>query len=144
MRATNLVLMILAIAAAFPGSAFCVDPDWVLLDESDESGFFLDRNGTSKVREGMVQVRTRIVYTEVGKKEALKVLRALPEPEKLYESRYMYEIDCNEREGRLVAASHFDKSGSILKSTDLDPVTVREYLPPDTRMGLVANQACSQ
>lgn len=144
MRATNLVLLFLATVVAFPTSALCVDPDWALLDENQESGFFYDRNGTSRVREGMIRVRTRIIYTESGKKEALKVLKGLPEPARLFESRYMYEIDCAEKEGRLVAATHFDKNGSILKSTDLESVTFPEYLPPDTRMGIVANEACSR
>lgn len=133
----------LAIGALLALPALCADPNWMLLDDGDESSFFYDRNGTGKVRDGMVQVRTRVVYTEEGKKEALKVLTGLPEPAKLYESRYMYEIDCVEKEGRLLAATHFDAKGGILRSTDLTAVTVPEYLPPGSRMALVAEEACA-
>lgn len=124
-------------------AAYALDPDWALMDENPDSGFFFDRNGTTKVREGVVQVRTRVVYTEKGKKEALKMLGGMPEPQKLYESRYMYQIDCTEKQARLMSATHFDKSGAILKSSDLSSFSQWEYLPPGSRMIMIANQACA-
>jgi len=134
----------LAMTFALAPSAFCAEPDWFLLDENTESSFFYDRSGTSKPREGVVRVRTRVVYTEQGKAEAVKALGEMPESAKLYESRYIYDIDCLEREARLLAVTHFDKSGGILKSTDLEPFTEWEYLPPMSRMAVVANEACGQ
>lgn len=144
MRLKTLALLLLATGLSLPPAAICAAPDWIVLDENKESSFFYDKNGTTQVREGVVQVRTRVVYTKLGKKEAVKVLKELPEPARLYESRYIHEIDCNEQEGRLLAATHFDQKGAILRGTDLEPVTVMEYLPPGTRMSLIANEACGR
>lgn len=136
--------LLLAVSVPLAPPAFCAEPDWILLDENRESSFFYDRSGTTSPREDVVQARTRVVYTELGRKEALKVLGVMPEPEKLYESRYMYEIDCTEREGRLLAVTHLDKEGRILKSADLGSLAPSEYLPPGSRLAVVASQACSQ
>jgi len=144
LRFIGLAVLYIAIGLPLAPSAFCADPDWFLLDESQDSSFFYDRSGTTKPKEGVVRVRTRVVYTEQGKAEAVKALGAVPEAAKLYESRYIYDIDCAEREARLLAASHFDKSGGILKTVDLSAFTDWEYLPPMTRMAVVANETCGR
>lgn len=129
-------------ATLLSGAAYCAPADWLLLDENRESSFFFDRNSVSPVREGVVRVRTRVVYSDQGRKEALKVLKGLPGDAPLYETLYSYEINCPEREGHLLASSHFDKEGAALKSSDLSAFTQWEYLPPDTRMGMLLPQAC--
>lgn len=142
MRLTFIFFSLLALIFAVASPAVAADTDWVLVDENQDSAFFYDRNGTTPARDGMIQVRTRVVYTEQGKKEALKVLHGLPEPSRLYESRYMYQIDCVEKEGRLVGVTHFDKNGAILRSSDLGDTTALEYLPPGSRMAVVAEDNC--
>lgn len=142
MKAMVCAVLVVTAALFAPLEGIGADPDWVLIDESEESSFFYDRNGITKLAERVVQVRTRVVYTELGRKEAVKVLRDLPEPNRLYESRYIHRINCPESEGRPILSTHFDSKGSILKSTDLDPVSSNEYLPPDTRMGVVVAAAC--
>ena len=125
-------------------AAFGATPDWFLLDENEDSSFFFDRSGVTALREGVLQVRTRVVYSERGRREALKVLHELANTVPLHETVYSYEINCAEREGHILAATHLDKTGGTLKSTDLSAVTQWEYLPPDTRMGLVLGQACTR
>lgn len=142
MRLPLFYFSLLALMVSVASPAMATDPDWVLVDENQDSAFFYDRNGTTPARDGMIQVRTRVVYTDQGKKEALKVLRGLPEPSRLYESRYMYRIDCVEKEGRLVGVTHFDKNGAILRSSDLDETATPEYLPPGSRMAVVADDNC--
>lgn len=144
MRRKASLLSLCALGLLWSGIAWSATADWFLLDENQESSFFVDRSGMNKVREGIIQVRTRVVYSPQGQKEAAKVLKGLPAPAALYETLYSYEINCEEREGHLLAASHFDKRGTLLKSSDLDAVTQWEYLPPDTRMGLVLQQACTR
>lgn len=134
------LILLLAVGLALPRQGFCLDPDWVLLDENEETVFFYDRDGTNRVGEDLVRVITRVVYSERGKEEALKVLKDLPAT--LHESRYMYEINCREMEGRPVSAMHFDDNGAILRSTDLDYTTKAQYLPPGSRMAVVAEDAC--
>ncbi|QWV92698.1 hypothetical protein KP004_16145 [Geomonas oryzisoli] len=135
-------LATLCAGALFSTAAWSAVPDWFLLDQNSESSFFYDKSGGNKVREGVIQVRTRIVYSEEGRKEALKMLKGLPQSAVLHETLYSYEINCEEREGHLLAASHLDSTGNILKTSDLAAVTQWQYLPADTRMGLVLQQAC--
>ncbi|WP_224963218.1 surface-adhesin E family protein [Geomonas subterranea] len=142
MRWNTFHLTLCAISLLWTAQACCAPADWYLLDENRDSSFFVDRSGINRVREGVIQVRTRVVYSDLGKNEAAKILKGLQSPAALYETLYSYEINCVEREGHLLAASHFDKGGVLLKSSDLDAATQWEYLPPDTRMGLVLQQAC--
>lgn len=134
--------VVLAIFLSLPLRGLCLDPDWVLMDQNEESTFYYDRNGTNQMGNDMVRVITRVVYSERGKEEALQVLKDLPSQDRLHESRYMYEINCQEMEGRPVSAMHFDEKGTILRSTDLGYQTEPQYLPPRSRMGLVADEAC--
>ncbi|UPU36843.1 hypothetical protein M1B72_03795 [Geomonas paludis] len=137
-----LFLATVCAGSLFANAAWCATPDWFLLDENPESSFFYDRSGGNKTSEGVIQVRTRVIYSEAGRKEAVKVLKGLPQPAMLHETLYSYEINCVEREGHLLAATHLDNNGNILKSSDLAAATQWQYLPPDTRMGLVIQQAC--
>lgn len=131
-------------AGMLAASAFAATPDWFLLDENEDSSFFYDRSGGTALREGVIQVRTRVVYSDRGRKDALEVLKELPDSAPLHETLYSYEINCAEREGHLLAATHLDKRGGTLRSTDLSAVTQWENLPPDSRMGLVLGQACTR
>lgn len=142
--ACGFAFILLALSATLAPSAFCAGPEWVLVDESTDSSFFYDKNGTSKPKEGLVRVKTRVVYTEKGKAEALKMLGTVKNLEKLYESRYLHDLNCDERESRLLEASHLDKAGASLKSTDLSPLTEWEVIVPETRMSLVFIQVCTQ
>ncbi|MBU5638236.1 hypothetical protein KOM00_16025 [Geomonas sp. Red69] len=132
----------LCAASLYSATALCAPPDWLFMDQNGQSSFYYDRNSNVTVREGVIQVRTRVVYSEEGRKEAIKLLKGMPESALLQETLYSYEIDCPEREGHLLASSHLDRNGTILKSTDLAAATQWEYLPDDTRMGRVVRQAC--
>ncbi|TGU70088.1 hypothetical protein E4633_20005 [Geomonas terrae] len=140
----KLFLLSMVAVGMMAASAFAASPDWFKLDENEDSSFFFDRSGVTPLREGVIQVRTRVVYSDQGRKDALKVLAELPDSTPLYETLYSYEINCAEREGHLLAATHLDKKGGTLRSTDLSAVTEWEEFPPDTRMGLVIVQACTR
>ncbi|WP_224985017.1 surface-adhesin E family protein [Geomonas agri] len=132
----------LCAGALYSSAAWCAAPDWFLLDQNQDSSFYYDRNGNNKVREGVIEVRTRVVYSEQGRQEALKMVKGLPQSAVLHETLYSYEINCEEHEGHLLGVSHLDSNGNILKTSDLAAATQWQYLPPDTRMGLVLQQAC--
>lgn len=136
------VFMMLTIGATLAPPAFCAAPNWFELDDNMESTFFYDRNGTTKPKEGVVRVVTRVVYSEEGKAEALKVLSKYPGMTKLFESRYVHDLDCGEKESRLLSASHLAEDGTVLRSTDLSSVTEAEAIPPETRMWYVLLEAC--
>ena len=139
----GLAFLFLTMSVPFTPSAFGAE-NWILIDQNNDSGFFYDRDSKSVPTVGVVRVTTRVIYTDQGKVEALKTLGTVQESEELYETRYIYDIDCEEREARLLASTHLDKSGGILKSTDLGIFTEWEYLLPQTRMALVAQEACGQ
>ncbi|OGU11246.1 MAG: hypothetical protein A2075_19660 [Geobacteraceae bacterium GWC2_58_44] len=136
--------MLLTMNAALAPSALCAGPEWVQLDENADSGFFYDRSATRKTDEGNFRVQTRVVYTEQGKADALKMLSSSKDLGKLYESRYVHDLNCPEKESRLLNAAHLDKDGVVLKSTDLSSFTEWEAIPPDVRMFSVLQEACSQ
>ena len=137
------VFIVLTVVAFLAPSAFCAEPDWYELDDNMESTFFFDRNGTTKPKEGVVRVVTRVVYSEEGKAEVLKVLSKYKDMSKLAESRYVHDLDCGEKESRLLTASHLAQDGVTLKSTDLSSVTEWEIIPPEARMWYVLQEACS-
>lgn len=111
-------------------------------NDNMESTFFYDKNGTTKPKEGFVRVVTRVVYSEEGKAEALKVLSKYKGMDKLFESRYVHDLDCGEKESRLLSATHLAENGASLRSTDLSAVTEPEAIPPETRMWYVLQEAC--
>jgi hypothetical protein len=137
------VALLATVAIQVP-TAFCAGPGWVFVDENEDSTFSYDKNATSKPKEGVVRVMTRVVYTEEGKKDALKLLKAPGEMSKLYESRYLHDLDCAERESHLLQVTHLDKQGATLKFTDLAKVTEWEGIPPDVRLALVFERVCTQ
>ena len=142
--ACSLAYLLPAINATLAPPAFCADPQWVVVDEDKDSSFSYDKSGTSKPKEGIVRVRTRVVYTKEGKAEALKMLTSAKNLANLYESRYLHDLDCTERESHLLGASHLDKEGVTLKQTDLAAVTEWEGIPPETRMATVFKKLCTQ
>jgi len=125
-------------------SAWCAGPDWVLLDEDNDSRFYYDRGAVKVPSEGVVQVVTRVVYTAEGKADALKILSTVKNFDKLYESRYRHELNCGKEESRLLEASHLDKEGVTLKSTDLASSTEWEEIPPYARLGMVLEKVCPE
>lgn len=133
-------LSVLSMLAALPVMA--AEGEWVLLDENQGSNFFLDKGATTKPKAGILRVRTRVVYTEQGRTEALRTLASPKNLESLFESRYVYDLDCSERESKLLEVSHLDKNGKVLKTADLSKYTDWEIIPPEARMALVAIISC--
>lgn len=144
MKLNRRVVLLLALMVLRAPAAFAAEPSWVPMDSDDSSSFYYDKNATTKPREGVVRVIARAVYTEKGKAEAVKTLGGAEGLAALYESRYVYDIDCRERQARLLAATHMDKNSGILKFSDLSSFTEWEYLPAMTRMATVAEAACGK
>jgi hypothetical protein len=125
--------------------ARCVEPgDWVLLDENKDSRFYYDRSAPAQPKEGIVRIRTRVVYTDEGKADAVKILEDAKKFGPLFESHYLHELDCKQEKSRLLEVSHLDKNGVTLKTTDLASATEWEEIPPEVRMGLVLEKVCTQ
>lgn len=140
---TSLLLALLLGTLSAP-AASAAENDWVLVDQNKESTFFYSKNGTEKEKDGVLRVTTRVVYSEKGKEAALKILAASDTLQKLAESRYQHEINCEEKESRLLKVTHLAKDGGPLKTTDLSGVTDWEEIRPDTRMERVLEMVCSK
>lgn len=138
----SLAFMFVTFSATLAASAVAAGPEWVQLDENADSSFYYDKAGKSRPKEGIVRVETRVVYSEQGKADALKTLSTSKDLAKLHESRYLYELNCGERESRLLNAAHLAKGGKVLRSTDLSSFTEWETIPPEVRMILVLQEAC--
>jgi hypothetical protein len=133
-------LLVLSTVTALP--VIAAEGDWVLLDENQGSNFFLDKAATTVPKAGVLRVRTRVIYTDQGRVEALRTLASPKNLETLFESRYLYDLDCSEQESKLLEVSHLDKNGKVLKTTDLSKFTDWEAIPPEARMALVAIISC--
>jgi len=130
--------------AAQPGLALGASPDWVLVDENPVSSFSYDSSGITKPREGIIRVTTRVVYTEKGKAETLEILKPAQGYEKLYESRFVLDLDCKGWKNKLQRVTHLDKAGTQLKMFDLAEKTEWEDIPPDARIGVIAETECAR
>lgn len=139
---TRIFSVLLTLSVLVVPAAFCAQPDWLMLDENNGSTFFIDKNSKEQPRPGVVRVTTRVLYTKEGKSEALKTLATSASLTELYESRYRYDINCEERESRLLEVAHLDQKGGTLKSTDLSAFTEWEDIPPEARLALVAEVVC--
>ena len=130
--------------AAQPGRALGAGPEWVLVDENPVSSFYYDRSGITKPREGILRVTTRVIYTEEGKEETLETLKPAKGYENLYESRFLFDLDCKEWKNKLLRVTHLDKAGTQLKMFDLAEKTDWEDIPPDARIEAVADTECAR
>jgi hypothetical protein len=144
MKARFKLILFAAVVAlgAMAQPLLAAEAKWVLVDENDGSSFYFDRNGTTAPRPGVARVKTRVIYTEEGKADALKALHSAKGLENLFESDYVYDIDCAERESRLIGVTHVDQNGGTLKATDLSSFTDWEAIPPESRMALVKDSVC--
>jgi hypothetical protein len=119
------------------------DPDWKLLDETTDSRFYYDQSGAEPAGKGVFKIRTRVVYSDEGKAEALKMLQGNKDFEKLAETRYKHDLDCNKEQSKLLEARHLDQEGATIKSTDLSSSTEWEEIPPGSRMEMVQDKVCA-
>ncbi|HJV65012.1 MAG TPA: surface-adhesin E family protein [Geomonas sp.] len=138
----SMLFPLLVLFSLLPPAASGAEKDWLLLDENQGSSFYISKADLEKPKPGVVRVSTRVVYTPEGKQEALKTLVSSKSLENLYETRYRYDIDCSERESRLLEVTHLDKNGGTLKYTNLSAFTEWEDIPPEARMSLVAEYSC--
>lgn len=136
------LLALAAFNVTLAPSAFCAGPEWVQLDQNEDSTFYYDKSDPSKPKEGIIKVKTRVIYTKEGKADALKILGTAKELNNLYESRYQHDVDCAEHESRLLDVTHLNKEGATLRSADLSASTEWEWIQPETRMALVLDQVC--
>lgn len=140
---TVFVLAMVLTLMGVSGSAFAGEPSWLLLDENGDSKFFLDKNSVSRVPEGMEQITARVVYTDQGKSEALKLLKPAKDYEGLVESRYVYALDCAKEKSKLLQVRHLKGDGTLLKAFDLASVTPWEEIPPNARLMIILRSVCA-
>lgn len=119
------------------------EQEWLLLDESPDSNFSLDKGGVKKQSEGILRITAQVLYTEEGKEDALRILQSAKGYENLSESRYVYDLDCKGQKSKLLRVTHLDKKGNKIKTFDLSEVTVWEEIPPAARLELVTDLVCS-
>jgi hypothetical protein len=124
------------------GAAVAAEPTWVLADENTGTRFYYDSSGITSPTKGVTRVSVRVVYTEEGKADALEVLEHAPAFEKLFESRYVYDIDCNKKKIHLLRVTHIDDDGKQIKSLNLSANTEWEDIPPGSRLDVVADETC--
>ena len=147
MKGTALFLSVmLAVSVAqaaepVPSAKTSARPDWFMVDQNYESAFFYDRAGVVRGEKGVMQVTTRILYTDLGKAETQKV-ESLKQLENLFETRFITEVSCGEHKSRLQRVTHLDDGGKPIKVFDLAGKTDWEEIPPGSRLDKVAETEC--
>jgi hypothetical protein len=136
----GLIMALVATITVHAGGA----AQWLVLDENPDSIFSYDTASVAKPVDGIVRITARVVYTEDGKAQALEVLKPAKEYERLFESRYVYDLNCRGQKSRLINVTHHDEKGKQLKAFDLSAVTEWEKIPPASRMELVSESVCVQ
>lgn len=117
---------------------------WNLIDENDFSSFYFDKNGTTAPKPGVARIKTRAIYTDEGKADALKSLHSSKGLEKLFESDYVYDIDCDAEQSKLLSVTHLDDKGGVIKSSNLGSYTGWEEIPAGSRLSYVEEQVCPE
>ena len=69
---TAAFLVVLSMA----GAAWCAGPEWKRLDQNEDSLFYYDSSGPKRQGDATFKVRTRVVYTDTGKADAVKIMAA--------------------------------------------------------------------
>lgn len=118
------------------------EQEWLLLDESADSNFSLDKGGVKKQSEGVIRITAQVLYTEEGKEDALSMLQPAKGYENLSESRYVYDLDCKGQKSKLLRVTHMDKKGNQIRTVDLSEVTLWEEIPTAARLELVTDLVC--
>lgn len=137
----GLVMLVTARPAVAHGAEFA----WVLLDDNPEnSAFYFDKAGISKLGKGIFRVTARVVYTPQGKAETLDLLKHAKGFEALAESRYVYNMDCKQGKSRLLNVTHLDSRNARIKTFDLSGVTDWEDIPPAARLELITDEVCTK
>lgn len=139
----GILLALPTLFALAPGMLYAAGPTWVLADENTGTRFYYDGTGLTSPQKGISRVPVRVVYTEEGKADALDLLGHAPAFEKLFESRYTYDIDCQKKKTHLLHVTHLDDDGNQIKSLNLAEVSGWEDIPPNSRLELLADEVCT-
>ncbi|WP_298432686.1 surface-adhesin E family protein [Geobacter sp.] len=143
MKTVCRLLLALSFVASFNAAATAAGDPWVLLDEDPMlSNYFYDRTSVKKGDDDLVTVRTKAVYTEEGKSDALDTIGHPKGFEDLSSTVFLYDINCSGDMSRLEKVTHFDSKGGTIKSYDLAGKTGWEPIEADTRMSLLRDAVC--
>jgi hypothetical protein len=139
------ILGLVMLGTANPAVVQGAESAWVLLDDNPEnSAFYYDKAGISKLGKGIFRVTARVIYSPQGKTETLDLLKHAKEFETLAESLYVYNMDCKQGKSRLLGVTHLDSKNARIKVFDLSGVTEWEDIPPAARLELITDEICGK
>ncbi|AJE04921.1 hypothetical protein GPICK_12470 [Geobacter pickeringii] len=125
------------------GAASAAEGAWVLVDEDPMlSNYYYDETSVAEVDGDLVAVRTKAVYTEDGRDDALDTIGHPRGFEDLSSTAFLYIIDCPGNMSRLEKITHYDSKGRAIKSYDLSGRTDWEPIDSETRMSLLHDAVC--
>ncbi|KAF0220380.1 MAG: hypothetical protein FD174_1281 [Geobacteraceae bacterium] len=142
-RKTLLVLVAIGILGSHSLSRG-EEANWELLDsEPDHSDFYYNKSSISRSPEGITSVWAKVAYTEEGKADTLRILKAKAY-ENLAYSLYLYDIDCKGMKSHLKQIVHYDNKGNRIKEFNLAEKTAWEDIPINSRLESIADAECGK
>ncbi len=128
-----------------PINSWGAEADWEFVDANPaHSDFYYDKSSISRGPDGIISVWTKVVYTDEGKADTLKILKNAKAYEKLALTQFLYDIDCKGAKSRLKQIVHYDDKGNRIKEFNLAEKTEWEEIPPYSRLESVTDEICPQ
>lgn len=143
MKTVTALALLLILVCFSAGAAVAAGEAWVLVDEDPMlSNYYYDETSVAEVGDDLVTVRTKAVYTEDGRNDALDTIGHPMGFEELSFTGFLYTINCPDNMSRLEKVTHYDSRGRAIKSYDLAGKTGWEPIESETRMSLLHDAVC--
>jgi len=122
-----------------------IGSDWVKYGGYKENIYLYNRVSVKHMKEDIVQVWGKIVFSVEGRKKDILDMRKWGLSTKGYDKLShildLYEIDCKGRMSRILYVTHYDTDGSVIKSFTYDKPDW-SYIPPGSKMDTLRKKVC--
>lgn len=138
-------LAISTVIMAVATSSLAAESSWEIIDDNPAaSTYSYDPASVAETEEGLVTVRTRVVYTDEGKADALDTIGNPVDFKDLTSTDFLYTINCPDGMSRLEKVIHRNGNGEIIKEYSLAGKTPWTEIEGETRMSLLREAVCDQ
>jgi hypothetical protein len=132
-------LGVILIGLAIFGYAEAWGADWKFCAQNDSGNWFYDAEGITRLSNNIIRVWIKTVHTEKG------VISIVAEYgsryENLEQSLGLFEFNCLDKMGRVLAQTHYSKSGKVIDSQQ-DNTAKWEFFAPGTNMEGLYKAVC--
>jgi len=118
--------------------------DWKLCTKNVQGACFYNAKSVIRLSKDIVQVRTKVVYTDIGVEEV--IVRTGMEFENLHHNLHneeaLYEINCKDKIFRTLSLTWYSMDGKVIQFADV-PDAKWKFIPPDTALDSLWKIVCN-